>query len=113
MRRESKSVDDPAAAVVRSTVPAIVCTAPDDVAEVKVLAEYRIAVRFHDGTSGVVDLSRLVCSPAAGVFAELRDPAVFARVEVTLGAVKWPGEIDLAPDAMYAALRGAGEWILS
>jgi hypothetical protein len=32
---------------------------------------------------------------------------------VTHGAVTWPGEIDLAPDAMYAEIKRGGHWILS
>jgi hypothetical protein len=28
------------------------------------------------------------------------------------GAVTWPGEIDLAPDAMYAAIAAEGKWAL-
>ena len=72
----------------------------------------RVFVRFHDGTSGVVDLRQLIDSNSAGVFAKLRDPEVFAQVGVCFGAVTWPGEIDLAPDAMYQALQEKGEWIL-
>jgi hypothetical protein len=26
--------------------------------------------------------------------------------------VTWPGEIDLAPDAMYAEIKQGGHWIL-
>ncbi len=28
------------------------------------------------------------------------------------GAVTWPGEIDLAPDAMYLEIEAAGIWML-
>jgi hypothetical protein len=40
-------------------------------------------------------------SDSAGIFAALRDPALFAQVYLEYGAVMWSGEIDLAPDAMY------------
>jgi hypothetical protein len=79
---------------------------------VEVLPGYRINVRFLDGTEGVVDLSRLVNSPSAGVFAKLSDPTVFAQVEVVYGVVTWPGEVDLAPDAMYREIKAAGEWLV-
>ncbi|HWZ31881.1 MAG TPA: hypothetical protein VNX18_11130 [Bryobacteraceae bacterium] len=36
-----------------------------------------------------------------GVLAPLRDQRFFERVFIDQGAVAWPGEIDLAPDAMY------------
>jgi hypothetical protein len=28
------------------------------------------------------------------------------------GAVAWPGDIDLAPDAMYEEIKAKGEWLL-
>ena len=37
-----------------------------------------------------------------GALAPLRDVQFFERVFIDYGAVAWPGEIDLAPDAMYA-----------
>jgi hypothetical protein len=59
-------------------------------------------LRFVDGTAGEVDLSRLVLGDKAGVFAALLAPTLFATAFVEYGAVVWPGEIDLAPDAMTA-----------
>lgn len=85
---------------------------PWRVTEVRALAGYRLSVKFVDGTTGEVDLSRLVVSDKAGVFAGLRDPAVFAQVRVEYGAVTWPGDIDLAPDAMYDELKEHGVWVL-
>ena len=43
--------------------------------------------------------------PSAGVFAGLSDPSLFKQVFIEHGAVTWPGEIDLAPDAMYAGIK--------
>ncbi len=67
---------------------------------------------FLDGLTGTVDLSTLIDSPQAGVFAALRDDAVFSAVYVAYGAVTWPGDLDLdlAPDAMHAAIAQDGEW---
>jgi Protein of unknown function (DUF2442) len=76
------------------------------------LPGYRLFVRFIDGTTGEVDLSRLVVSDRAGIFAALRDPALFAQVYLEYGAVMWPGEIDLAPDAMYDEIKKQGQWVL-
>ena len=75
------------------------------VAAVQALPGYRLRVRFNDGTEGEVDLSSLIFAADAGVFAALRDEALFRRVHVVLGAVTWPGNLDLAPDAMYQAIR--------
>lgn len=79
------------------------------VAEVRDLGAQRLFVRFVDGTQGEVDVSRLI--RRAGVFEPLRDEREFARVYVDDGAVTWPGEIDLAPDAMYRAIRTQGHWV--
>lgn len=66
------------------------------------LPEYRLELRFDDGVAGTVDLSELV---GRGVFAAWRDPESFKRVQVSEhGAVEWPGEIDLCPDALYLRL---------
>ncbi|MEP6968564.1 MAG: DUF2442 domain-containing protein [Pseudomonadota bacterium] len=96
-------------------IPPIVCEQPDDVASVEALPGYRLRVRFHDGVSGTVDMSRRVHSPDAGVFAGLADASRFAQVAIRFGAVWWPGEVelDLAPDAMHDALRENGEWVLA
>jgi hypothetical protein len=106
MRDQSAAVADRTTAVI----PPIVCEHPDDVAEVRVESGYRLVVRFFDGTEGTVDMSGLVHSPNAGVFAALADADCFAMAGIELGAVTWPGGLDLAPDAMYAALREHGLW---
>ncbi len=95
-----------------TTTPPIVCDHPDDVAEVMPLEGFRLHVRFHDGVKGEVDMGAFIHSPSAGVFADLADPARFAQVYVEYGAVTWPGELDLAPDAMYTELKKNGKWTL-
>jgi hypothetical protein len=82
------------------------------VAEATALPDFRVSVKFIDGTSGEVDLSRLINSESAGVFETLRDPTLFEQVYVDNGAVTWPGEVDLAPDAMYDEIRKQGQWII-
>ena len=76
------------------------------------VAPFRLNVTFIDGVSGIVDMTGLVHSPEAGVFAALADPNVFAQAFVLYGAVTWPGELDLAPDAMYDEIVANGEWVL-
>lgn len=80
------------------------------VASVEALPDYRLRVRFLDGLEGIVDMSRLIVSPDAGVFAALSDAALFGQAYLEYGAVAWPGEIDLAPDAMYREIQSAGSW---
>jgi hypothetical protein len=74
-----------------------------DVVEVRSEPDYTLFVRFRDGVSGHI---RLEEEELTGVLAPLRDPEFFDRVFLDAGAVAWPGEIDLAPDAMYARVVG-------
>jgi hypothetical protein len=80
-----------------------------DVVAVRPEPEWVLFVCFADGLAGRV---RFQPSCFHGVFAPLRDPAAFGRVYIDHGAVAWPGDIDLAPDAMYREIRAHGEWLL-
>jgi len=81
-----------------------------DVTEVKLHGEHALWVRFSDGVEGEV---KFMPSAFRGVFAELRDHARFAQVGVVEGVVAWPGELDLAPDAMHDEIARSGEWVLT
>jgi len=70
-----------------------------DVVEVKAEPGYRLFVRFKDGLAGPVQLRP---EELTGALAPLLDAKFFEQVFMDCGAVAWPGEIDLAPDAMYA-----------
>ena len=76
-----------------------------DVVEVKAEPGHQLFVRFADGTSGKV---RLALSELKGVLAPLRDPSFFERAFVDNDAVAWPGDIAVAPDAMYAQVVKQG-----
>jgi hypothetical protein len=69
-----------------------------DVVEVKPEPGYCLFVRFKDGLSGRV---RLREEDLTGALAPLRDVRLFEQAFIPYGAVTWPGDIDLAPDAMY------------
>lgn len=94
--------------------PEIRHAVPWRVTSVTALPGSRLHVTFVDGTAGEVELERFLRGPEIGesVFAPLRDPQVFARAQVVLGAVEWPGGPDLAPDAMYDAIREHGRWLV-
>ena len=88
-----------------SLTPPIQSSMPWRVLSVEAMPQFRLHVCFVDGTEGTFDLSHLVHAANAGVFAVLSDAALFNQVFVEHGAVTWPGEIDLAPDAMYAHIK--------
>jgi len=95
-------------------VPPIRHTVPWRATSVTALPGARLRVTFVDGTAGEVDMRTFLSGPKVGqtVFEPLRDPAVFAQAEIVLGAVQWPNGADLAPDAMYDAIREHGVWVL-
>jgi hypothetical protein len=103
MRNQTESIQD--------STPGVISRASWRVAEVQNFPGYRLTVKFVDGTTGEVDLSRLVMSDMPGIFARLRDPLLFAQAYIEYGAVVWPGEIDLAPDAMYDEIKKHGRWV--
>jgi hypothetical protein len=92
----------------RGVTPPVRPRMPWRVGEGEAWPGFRLHVRFVDGLQGTVDINGLVQSAKAGVFAALADPERFARVCGEQGAVTWPGEIALAPDAKYAAITQAG-----
>jgi len=72
----------------------------------------RLRVVFLDGTSGEVDLGAFLRSDEVRgtVFEPLGKNDLFGQVKVVDGTVEWPNGADLAPDAMYDAIRQPGHW---
>jgi hypothetical protein len=65
--------------------------------------EHTVRIVFADGEVRDVDITPLLDSPA---FSPLRDPALFEQVKFDgqTGTITWPGDVDLDPDVIYAAL---------
>jgi hypothetical protein len=79
------------------------------ITEAKPLDRFRVSLRFDNGASGTVDLSSLA---GRGVFRAWLEEGVFEQLSISpVGALQWPGELDLCPDALYLQLTGqsAGE----
>jgi Protein of unknown function (DUF2442) len=65
-----------------------------------VTGEHDLLLTFEDDTLGVVSFDE---QERTGVFAPLRDPARFAKVEVEAGTIVWPEDgLDMAPEPLYA-----------
>ena len=87
----------------------VIPAAPWRLRAISALPQWRLAVTFNDGLSGIVDVSALVNGPDAGVFEALRDTAFFESAYLDCGAIIWPNGADLAPDAMHKEIRRCGE----
>lgn len=90
----------------------VVPSAPWRICSMEVLNDHCLSVQFVDGTKGLVDLSGLIYEKDPGVFAALKDGQFFKKAYIDRGAVTWPGDLDLASDAMYESIKKTGEYIL-
>ena len=81
-----------------------------DVVDVKPLDGLGLFVQFADGLTGEV---RIRPEHLTGVFEPLKNPVFFKQVYLDHGAVAWPGQIDLAPDAMYQEIKEKGVAMLA
>lgn len=71
---------------------------------VRAMAEFRIWLRYDDGTEGAADLSELA---GRRVFRAWSDRVFFPVVRLgSHGAIGWDSAIGLCPDAMYMRLTG-------
>ena len=80
-----------------------------DVITVETDEYLRLKVEFADGLKGTVQFK---ISHLTGVFESLHDKEYFSQVYVENGVVTWPGELDLAPDAMHHEISKNGIWVL-
>ena len=75
-----------------------------DITDVEVLGDQRLRLTFADGVIGDVRFDR---TEWTGVLAPLADPEFFRQVYVhpESRTITWPGELDLAPEPLYAQAR--------
>ena len=67
---------------------------------VRAMENHRLWVRFNTGEAQIYDMTPLLSQPA---FLPLRDNKVFQSVFIDYGIPVWnDGEIDIAPEELYA-----------
>ena len=72
------------------------------VTRVETKPEFILAVTFDDGTYGEISMEDRLFGP---MFEPLKDPEFFAQAQVDeFGAIYWPNNADLAPDALYSKI---------
>ncbi len=69
--------------------------------DVKAIGDYQIKVTFDDNISGIVDLSYLT---QKGIFRELSDPSLFAKVYTTGEAIAWSDDLEIDALNVYAKI---------
>ena len=72
--------------------------------DVTALGDYRIWIRYSDGSAGEVDLAHLA---GRGVLSAWNDRRFFENVHLgPAGAIAWGEDIELCPDALYMQVTG-------
>jgi len=73
-----------------------------DVVSASYKGEYRIEVTFDNGKRGIIDFSKYL--DKGGVFDRFKDISFFKdfKINEELGVLTWGGEIDVAPETLYA-----------
>jgi hypothetical protein len=68
---------------------------------VTAIGDYKIRVAFDDDICGIIDLSYLT---KKGIFRELSDPSLFAKVYTTGEAIAWSEELEIDALNIYAKI---------
>ncbi|UHD17841.1 DUF2442 domain-containing protein [Thiocapsa bogorovii] len=88
----------------------VIPASPWRVKGLSILPDYRRAVTFQDGTSGVADLSAFTSAHDRGIYEPLNDPSYFKQARLEMGVVTWPNGADLNPAWMYEELTRLKTW---
>ena len=60
--------------------------------------EFRVFLKFNDGTSGIVDLKDKLEGP---IFEPLKNKIFFKNFKLNTWTLEWPNGADLAPEFLY------------
>lgn len=76
-----------------------------EIKEANYIEEYKIKLRFEDGSIGTADLSDY--PNQNNVFRSFLDIDYFKRFRIEYGTLVWgEGEIDIAPESLYVKATG-------
>lgn len=73
----------------------------EQVKQVEPLPDHCLKIVFQTGDIKIFDVKPYL---AKGVFAKLKDPALFRQAYVAYDTVCWPGNLDIAPETLF--IRG-------
>lgn len=75
-----------------------------DITSVRYVDGFRLEVTFEDGSTGTADMAETIKGKT--FFAPLLDVEIFKQARIEEGTVAWPGDIDIASEAVYALAHG-------
>jgi hypothetical protein len=84
--------------------------APWRLPALSILPDFRLAVTFHDGATGVIDLSAVTSGSELGVCEPLNDPQCFAQARLMLGTDTWPNGADLDRAWIHGEILQSKAW---
>ena len=79
-----------------------------NVTKVDVLGNFRLRVRFSDGTVGVHDFKEMV-DESGPMVEPLKNLDFFNRVYISMGVLAWPNGYDIDAIQLQREMRSAGE----
>lgn len=97
-------------ATQKNSAVGVIPVAPWRIQAVSVLPDFRLALTFRDGLTGIADLSAIKTSFNAGIYAPLANPDFFALVQIELGVLVWPNGADLDPAWLHENLLAGKTW---
>lgn len=77
------------------------------VTELKPLNNFRLWLKFSDGSEGIRDYSDMI-QEGGQMIEPLQDQAFFNRVFISFGVPSWPNGYDVDAIALYQELEEAG-----
>ena len=76
------------------------------IVRVEAKSNYVLKLIFENGTEGEISIADRLFGP---MFEPLKNPELFTQVKIDkFGAICWPNEADLAPDALYQKVKYLG-----
>lgn len=74
----------------------------ENVVQVRARDDFLLELTFSTGETRLFDTRPYL---EKGVFKRLKDPALFKQAYVAHNTVCWPGNLDIAPETLYARSR--------
>jgi hypothetical protein len=75
------------------------------VVNAEILEEYKIEVRFNDGTEGIIDFQNIIEDDNREIIRELLNKNKFQTVRVEYDTLVWENGVDFAPEYLYERIK--------